>query len=355
MSTGLAATASATMDAALEPLGRLGALVELLGDPRYQAVVLGSSKDPNAKVTVLLLSSDPNRPSLAVKVPTTELAARAVAAEAELLAGLHRGGNDAILTTVPKPLGLVESDGRPALAIEVLPGAPMATVYHSWRHTARPRAVAADFAAAATWLARFQQATAAGVWALTDAARLAVGLKNRFGNEPGPASGLDPGLDALAAIDERLSGQTVPACAVHGDYWFGNLLVDGPGGPVRGVVDWEAGALSGSPLRDLARFPIAYALYLDRHTRPGRTVAGHRGLRAGQWGAGLLFALGPGNWFGGLFRRFLAGGLDRLGVRGIDSTDLALLGIAEAAVAADHPEFARQHLEALCRIARTRT
>ena len=352
MSTGLALPAPVTGARGVDGLSPLGSLRDLLGDPAYQAVVLGSSKDPNAKVTVLLLPAEPNRTAVAVKVPTTDVAAGAVVAEARLLAGLQRLGEAAILATVPKPLGTLDSDGRPALAVEVLPGAPMATAYHRWRHTARARAVAADFAAAATWLARFQEATAAGTWRLTDAARLATGLRDRFAGEAGLESGLDSALGVLAAIDQRLSGQTVAACAVHGDYWFGNLLVERAGGPVRGVVDWEAGELSGSPLRDLTRFPVAYALYLDRHTRSGRAVAGHRGLRAGEWGAGLRFAIESVSWFGDLFRRFLSGGLDRLGVHGVSAADLAMLGIAEVAVLADHGEFARQHVELLGRIGR---
>ena len=62
---------------------------------------------------------------------------------------------------------------------------------------------------------------------------------------------------------------------MHGDYWPGNLLLHR--GRVSGVVDWEAGALAGEPLRDVVRFVLSYALYLDRHTRAGRP--GRRAIR----------------------------------------------------------------------------
>ena len=76
---------------------------------------------------------------------------------------------------------------------------------------------------------------------------------------------------------------------MHGDFWFGNLLVAGDA--VTGVVDWENGGVTGCPLRDLARFPLSYSLYLDRHTRPGHRVLGHRRLRRAGFGPGVRYAL----------------------------------------------------------------
>ena len=86
-----------------------------------------------------------------------------------------------------------------------------------------------------------------------------------------------------AELHEKLRQQSVPRTTVHGDLWSGNILV--AGGKVTGVVDWECGRVSGEPVRDLVRFALMYALYLDRRTKPGRRVVGHPGLRAGEWGA----------------------------------------------------------------------
>ena len=90
---------------------------------------------------------------------------------------------------------------------------------------------------------------------------------------------------------------------MHGDFWFGNLLVAGDA--VTGVVDWENGGVTGCPLRDLARFPLSYSLYLDRHTRPGHRVLGHRGLRRDGFGAGVRYALLGSGWLPDLVRGFL--------------------------------------------------
>src|SRR5207247_9115574 len=107
------------------------------------------------------------------------------------------------------------------------------------------------------------------------------------------------------------AAQPGPRTVVHGDYWLGTLLVADD--RVVGVVDWESGALVGEPLRDVARFAVSYALYLDRHTRPGQRVAGHRGkLRADGWGAGLAYAVTGDGWFPRGVRACLGRALHRL-------------------------------------------
>ncbi len=132
---------------------------------------------------------------------------------------------------------------------------------------------------------------------------------------------------------------------VHGDFWFGNLLLSGQA--VSGVVDWECGTVAGEPLRDVARFALSYALYLDRHTRRGRRVAGHPALRAERWGDGLRYALTGRGWFPDLMREFLRRNLSRLGAAPELWFDLAVAGVAEVAVTANHPEFAAAHLRLL--------
>ena len=105
---------------------------------------------------------------------------------------------------------------------------------------------------------------------------------------------------------------------MHGDYWYGNLLVARQRRTQRvvGVVDWEAGALFGEPLRDVARFAVSYSLYLDRHVRPGHRIPGHRGLRADGWGAGLTHAVHGEGWYAALVRGYVTAAAERLGVPG---------------------------------------
>jgi aminoglycoside phosphotransferase (APT) family kinase protein len=326
------------------PLSRLS-LWEFVEASGLRSLVVGVSKDPNAKVTVLLLSPESGRPVFAVKAPTTDAAAGAVEAERRLLVDLHRLAPPHVIETIPRVVEEVECDGRPALVMTAVQGMPMSTSYLRWRHTASLGRVTSDFAAAETWLADLQRVTTGEPAQIDMDGEVASRLRSRFPED----EQLGADLDRLAEIHSRLRRNTVPRTVVHGDLWIGNMLLTE--GRASGVVDWEAGATSGEPVRDLVRFALMYALYLDRRTRPGRRVAGHSGLRAGKWGAGVEFALDGTGWFPDLFRRFLEDGLDRLGASPASWRDAALAGIAEVAALTDDQEFARYHLELFRRVA----
>lgn len=308
------------------------------------SLVLGASKDPNAKVTVLLVSPQSGRPVFAIKAPTTDAAARAVEAEVQVLRELEGIRLQQGSSTIPRVADFVEFGDRVGAVMTAVPGTPLTTLYLQWRHTRTARRVAADFAAVGAWLADFQHATAGELGALDMNGGVSSRLRARFPED----EELDADLEWLARIYERLRGNAVPRTAVHGDFWSGNLLMNGQG--LTGVVDWEAGSISGEPVRDLVRFALMYALYLDRRTRHGRRVAGHHGLIAGTWGAGVEYALNGAGWFPERFRGFLRHGLERLGASPESWRDAALAGIAEVAAVTDDHVFARSHLELLRRL-----
>jgi aminoglycoside phosphotransferase len=311
----------------------------IVGEPDLRALVLATSRDPNAKVTVLLFPPGGRRPAYALKMPTTGAAEVAVRRERRLLGELQELDLGPLRTSVPRPLSEVEVQGRCCLLTTAVPGASMFGAYHRWRHTAAPASVRADFRAAGAWLAAFQERTAGCSEPLDLGRDLAAALDRRFatGQEAADAIG------ELERVHAVLAGAEAPRTAVHGDFWTGNLLVTGD--QVAGVVDWELGAISGEPARDLVRFALTYALYLDRHARPRGPVAGHPGLRADRWGAGIAYAMAAGGWFCDLFRGFLQDGLRRLGVAPELWRAAALAGLAEIAATADHGEFARRHFE----------
>jgi aminoglycoside phosphotransferase (APT) family kinase protein len=313
-----------------------------------QSLALGTSKDPNAKITVLLISPESGRPELVVKAPTTDGAAKAIEAEGRVLVDLWRLQPRRAAETIPRVVDLVDYEGRPAIVTTAVQGESMTIAYLARRHTASHARVAADFNAAGRWLADFQVETAGQPASIEMDGGVALRLRERFPDD----DGLGADLARLAELHGRLRNHMVARTAVHGDFWFGNiLLVDGE---LSGVVDWEAGTTSGEPVRDLVRFALMYALYLDCRTRAGRRVAGHAGLRAGTWGAGVEFALNGRGWFPDLFRRFIGEGLARLGASPARWRDAALAGLAEVAALTDDPEFARRHLELFRRVAHAR-
>jgi hypothetical protein len=311
------------------------------------SLVVAASKDPNAKLTVLLISPDTGRPVIAIKAPTTDLAARAVRVERQVLLELHTRVSDRIRASIPAVVDSVAFEGRTALVTTALPGAPMTTTYHGWRHTASKVKVGGDFATVASWLADLQTATARDRTPIDLDGGVAARLESRFADDPEIGSD----LERLAVIHERLARDTTPLTLSHGDFWFGNILIEDE--RVSGVVDWEAGSATGEPVRDLVRFANMYALYLDRSTKRGREVSGHPGLRAEGFGAGLEFALGGNGWFPDLFRHFLQHGLTRLGASPDNWRSAAMAGIAEVAAFTDEHEFARHHLQLFRRINRS--
>jgi aminoglycoside phosphotransferase len=321
-------------------------LWELAEEAGLRSLVVGASKDPNAKITVLLVEPATGRPVLAAKVPTTDAAARAVEAERRLLLSLAAGPG--VADTIPRVVETIEFHGRSGLVTTAVEGLPMSTAYLRGRATASRSEVAGHFASVECWLDRLQAATAGPPAAVDMDGDVMARLASRFDGEAGVADA----LDRLGEIHARLAQATAPRTAVHGDMWCGNVLL--AAGRVSGVVDWEAGARQGEPLRDLVRFAHMYALFLDRRTRPGRLVTGHRGLRAGDWGAGVRYALDGAGWFPDLFRRFLRDGLARLGAPPRCWRDAALAGIAEVAALTDDRGFARLHLDLFRRVARRR-
>lgn len=321
----------------MAPPRTLAAFIDQAGG---RAACLALSRDPNAKVTILLFPPGAARPAYVAKVPTTDAAARSVEREAERLAEVGDQVRGAVSATIPKLIATVEHLGRPVLVMTALPGQSMLAAYHSWRHTARREAVAADFAAAGDWLAGLQGAVGGNEQA--SVAQTLDGVADVLGHRFGGQPGADADLTDLAALRRRLEGHRTPQSVVHGDFWAGNLLAER--GRVLGVIDWEHARMTGSPVRDLARFATSYSLYLDRHTRPGRRVAGHPGLRAGRWGAGVEYAIDGSGWYPDLVRSFVMSGLRRLGASPSCWRDVLLADLATAAAAADHDEFARNHL-----------
>jgi aminoglycoside phosphotransferase (APT) family kinase protein len=319
-------------------------LAEFVSETKLRAVIVGSSKDPNAKITILLVDPEHHRAVLAVKVPTTTQAAAVVAAEGRMLLALSEKATE-LTGTVPRNVGGIEFHGRAGLVMTAVSGTPMMTSYLRRGHTAQAGRVANDFAAAGRWLATLQRVTAGAPAPMDMDGGVAAQLERRFSDDE--RVGVD--LDRLSSIHARLARNIIPRTAVHGDFWFGNLLLSQR--TVTGVVDWEAGQVCGEPVRDLVRFVLMYALFLDRGTKVGRRVAGHPQLRVGSWGAGVDHALDGGGWFAGIVRQFLQSGLTRLGAAPECWRDAALAGVAEVAALTDHPEFARRNLDLFRRLA----
>jgi hypothetical protein len=319
---------------------------DLLFAPGSRGVLIATSRDPDAKRTLIVTPPpgsylDGPAGPVAIKIPVTVAAASAISRETRMLMALGEAKLGGLEPTVPRYLETLDSDGLPAVVTTVVKGAPMSVAYHRWLHTSRQQPVAKDFALAGGWLRHFQRATAGDRGRITWAREVADYVRSRWPGHPR----LEAAQVRLAAADRQLKSHRTARTMVHGDYWFGNLLVDN--GRITGVVDWESGARAGWPLRDLVRFALSYCLYLDRHTRPGHPVRGHRGLRRTGFGAGIRYGLLEEGWLPELVRLYLRTGIDGLGLPSALWYGAALAGLGEIAATANDDEFAAQHLELL--------
>ncbi|HJQ47127.1 MAG TPA: phosphotransferase [Amycolatopsis sp.] len=306
--------------------------------PGGRLLLLRHSRDPDARLLLLVFAPGERTPRYAVKVPTEPAGAARVARESARLREIGALPLGPVRATVPC---VVPGTGMPALVTTAAAGTPMLVGYHRHGHTRRPATVRADLSAAGDWLAAFQTATVGPSAPLDVAPAVPDLLRQR------PDSGRL--LSQLDRLRERLRRHHAPRTAVHGDFWPGNLLVEH--GAVSGVVDWEWAEPAGSPVRDLARFVLAYSHYLDRHSRPGRPVRGHPGLHAGRPGAALSYALQSNGWYPRLVRHFLHTGLHRLGLPPACARDAVLAELVAIAAEATDDAFAEHQLRAFERLA----
>ncbi len=332
------------MNAALPEAWARGPSAGLLEEARARGVLICSSRDPDAKLTFLVTDAGPGQQRLAVKIPSTDAAGAAVDAETRTLLELARLDLGALSSTIPAHVASLDLDGRPVLVSTAVTGTPMSIAYHRWPHTARKPSVSADFSAAFAWLQAFQHVTAHGPVPVDWPGQVLDGVLGRWDGHPA----LTAAVRRLRAAAADLADLALPCTAVHGDFWLGNVMVERR--TVTGVVDWEAGSTQGSPLPDAVRFVLSYSLYLDRHTRPGRAVLGHRGLHRTGFGPGVEHALCGSGWYPDLVRATMARHLERLGADPALWYAATLTGLGEIAASANSDDFGAGHLELLARL-----
>ncbi len=318
------------------------ALERHLGVGTARVVIVAMSRDANPKAVVLAFPRGEMRPALAAKVAPTLGAADAVRAEARALGRLAALDPTRLGGTVPQCLGLHDTGSATVMVTTVACGRPMSVGYHSWRHTSLPRLVAADFRAAGAWLDRLHSIP------------LPAGSPPSHA-DPIAARWPDEDLGERAAAAYRRAREQVGPLrddqVTHGDFWCGNLL--GSRGHVTGVIDWEHARFGGDGVSDRVRFALAYTLYLDRHTRSGRTVRGHRGLTAGRWGEPVRHLLRSTGWYARLVSSFIEGSeIARQAQSPGWSRAALLVGLGEIAALSDHDDFARQHALLLAEVGR---
>jgi hypothetical protein len=317
--------------------------------PLEGAIVAGADRDPGAKVTFIFFDGD-GEPSVVAKMARRPSGEAALVAEHAVLRELWALGVPSVTRHAPRPLALERIGDRLVLVVSSVAGQPMTTRYYSPGHVTDPLAVAEDFAVAGSWLRRFHHETRRGVVALDEeyVDRWVGSVFERYRLRIGWSAAEEALFETLRHRAADLRGCPIPVAAVHGDFAMGNLLLDGS--DLTGVIDWEFGALSGHPFRDVYKFPTSYGLYLDRaqpahrgriRGHEGREALGERWTRSGAWAnaAGFAQAYFGRGWFPDQVRRFVLERLDDLGVPRAANALFFPVFLAEQAMALDDPEF----------------
>ena len=317
--------------------------------PLAGAVLIGNGKAPSSKVSFLFLDAQ-GEPAVVAKVARNDVAEQALRDELEALEAVRATGAESVLDGAPTPMGLERIEGRATLLLTGLSGRPLYASYHTPGHTSDRAVVTEDFNAAGDWLSRFQRETAAGAEPIGPdfIERFVRPVLDRYRADVGWDDDENAFFGEVEARLDSLEGTAIPLAASHGDFWMGNLMLEG--GRVTGVIDWEVAGVARPPFRDVYKFPTSYAFYMDRAWpgrggavpgHPGREDAAGRWRRFGDWPNLLGFGhayFGTG-WFPDLVREWVGRHLVELGMPEAVNGAFFPLFLAEQATALDVPEF----------------
>jgi Phosphotransferase enzyme family len=291
------------------PPGRLGALV------------VGHRRPTTGMVTVLLFRRGDRAPSVVAKLPRYGATGPPLRREAAALEGVWAALSGPVRGAIPRPLGLHLVDGTEVLLQTGVPGRHLFAAVASGR--LRPSALARQLDLALDWCVAMQSASAHLV--VVDDTLVAAKLEPLASAAVALLDG-DPGvgslLDRTLAHARTLRGTPLPLVACHGDYWAGNLLVEG--GQVCGVVDWERATLDELPLWDLVKAAGSAAYHLDRYRSVPRHGPGAlpgwgdlgpwSGVADPQFAVGFRAAFVQRGWLADLSRQALVTAFQRAGI-----------------------------------------
>ncbi len=201
------------------------------------------------EVAVVFVGTSPNQPEIALKIAQTEFASASLLREANALAALHADSRMRDLARfAPKLLASGSKGGHTFVAQSYVGGAGGRTAERSDRKSSELLITAGR---AITGLHRATQTltvlTDDGVPRQVDR-RIEAALRDgRLKLTPRHAAALSRMQSELRStiVDRRVS-----VGWIHGDYWFGNVLID-RAGETCGIVDWGGMQITSLPGIDL--------------------------------------------------------------------------------------------------------
>ncbi len=216
---------------------RLDSLRPLLGLPESSAAVLDRFALRPRGATILLISSAIG--GRVVRAATDAVVASKLERNHLITARLHALPRlpERWSRLIPRPIGRSRVGGAECLVEQLMPGTLAWKLEPGGAAAGRAAAEADEFAAAL--------GIATGITARLseeDFAVLIGSVVDRLIAAP-EFAGDPPSVETLARLRQelrsRLLGQSVTRVLGHGDFGFGNLLVDPRTGALQGVIDWD--------------------------------------------------------------------------------------------------------------------
>ena len=240
-------------------------------------VVMHSAQLTSAGVAIVKLGPPGAPPCRVLKVSATTEGKQLLERETAVLTALHSDDRlDGWRDLLPRPRAQGVLQGHSYRLDSALSGLSVAAPAIA----ARPLLLSA----AAETIAVLHEKTATTVPGGPDLARALGRCAATGAFAPRPALAVAD-VSSRAALQTsfmaRVSGGTLAAAWIHGDYWLGNLLFSGVGSPT-GIVDWEASAPLELPFHDVLHL-LFYTRRLVTGQELGQLLYDH--LRGGGWSA----------------------------------------------------------------------
>lgn len=242
-----------------------------------RGAVIAHAELTSTGVAVLMLAPDGEAPSMVVKMPMTPQAAGGLEREADALAALHAEGRlGEWRRMIPTPCTSGKIGTQPYRVDVALAGSP---VLDRVRDGAARAQMLETAAATIHVLHRTTATKMSGDLGL--ASRWIDAHVDELSRRGGRRRSLARGLGRLRReLNDALSGATLDAGWIHGDYWLGNLLFAGETATLAGIADWDAAAPRELPLHDLLHL-LLYTRRLVTGEELGQIV--RRQLSSGAW------------------------------------------------------------------------
>lgn len=242
----------------------------------HRAVYLTSRWKGRAVFAVL--AAGEVTPSLVIKIDSHPAHKFRLHAEFAALTDLRQ--HPTMRGRVPGPLALFDVGTYRVLAQTGLPGVPLNVILRR-RLRASRRVCGGDQDRVLAWLADLQD-TPATIRAPFDGKVALDRMRTTLG---GRSVDSRPFLHAMSEQAQRWQDVSLPTTAGHGDLGPSNCLISSSGQV--GVIDWEGGVGTRSPLVDILIFLHHYARALPTRQRRAATGAFSRAFLADGWLAEL--------------------------------------------------------------------